>query len=158
MNYASSLITAKRYIEDLKLWFEATSDEIFLSNLKICSEDLNTIIKSSSECKTLIISRSTIDTSGLLDFSIDTEYKIKFLSFQCCGYGDRSNWVKKKHELFKILKAINQCDLKYSLKSISLHHFDNQYLGSLKELRKLAEEAGLQGDMIVNDKWGPIEA
>ena len=37
------------YIDDLKQWLKVTSDEIYLHNFKICSNDLNTIMKSSSQ-------------------------------------------------------------------------------------------------------------
>ena len=159
LNNICNLVNVRYYIEDLKQWLESTLYEIYLFDLKICSEELNTIIKCSSQCNTLIISSSMIDASRDWDFIIDTNYKISNLSFQHCGNSDRSNWYDRRHELVKILKAIKASGLKISLKKISLYHhlLGSSHLDSLDKVRKVAKEAKLDTKLIVYEQWKPTE-
>ena len=99
-----------------------------------------------------------IDTSGNLDFSIGSEYKMKNLSIQQCGYADRYNQVEKKEDqVLKILKAINSSGLKHSLKRINLYHAytGTKILESLEGVRILAKEAGLETKLIKHTIWSP---
>ena len=158
LNYMGNLIDAKHYITELKQWLKHTSDKIYLSSFKICSKDLNTIIKSSRHCKTLVINNCMIDVSEDLDFSAKSDYELENLSFQFCGKIDRSNWEDKSTELHKILLAIKNSGLIYSLKTISLHHSiisKNSYLKSLTGVRKVAQDAGLDPNLIVYEKFHP---
>ena len=142
------------YMDELKEWFKATSDEIYLESMHITSNDLTNIIKSSSRCNRLVIRFSRIDASQDLDFDIDTGYTTKELSFYNCDCDSRSNWDVKRNEVVKILEAINNCGLKHSLQKISLYNF-NGYPDSLDEAQKIAEDAGLAKNLIVFEQWEP---
>ena len=161
-SYKGEPTKLKCYIDDLIEWCEVTTDQIYLNNFEINSEDLSTIIKSSSQCDTLIIKKSIIHVSDDLDFSLDYDYNISNLSFDNCGREDRSSWKKKRTELISILKSIANSGLKDSLEKISLYNRNNfirggGYPNSLDCSRKVLEEAGLDKNLAVFEQWSPTE-
>ena len=147
-------IGIKYYIDQLEQWMRITCDEIYLWNFKLSSKDLSTIIKSSSQCITVVIRYCEIDASEELDFSIDTNYYISNLSFHNCGRNNRSNWQKNKDQLVKILKCINNWGLKDSLDRINLYN-DIGYPNTLEDAIQIAQEAQIDQDLIVHQIWKP---
>ena len=147
------------YMDELKEWLLNSTGKVHLRNFSMSSDEFCTILKSSSQCNTLIIQYSTISISGSLDLNIDDNtYKIKNLSFRNCGDDCRSSWYDKRRRLVKILKAIHDSGLRDSLTKINLYHDSGYgYPYSLDGAIKLAQEAGIDTDLIVFEKWHQIE-
>ena len=49
------LVDMSCYIKDLKSWLKVTTEEIYLQNFVINSKNLSDMIKSSAECKRVVI-------------------------------------------------------------------------------------------------------
>ncbi|CAI2377683.1 unnamed protein product [Moneuplotes crassus] len=49
-----------------------------------------------------------------------SEYKLKKLSFECCGHPTCSNWIENPQRLDDILLAISKCSLKDSLQHLNI--------------------------------------
>ena len=164
-HYSSASPKIQYHIDCMKDWLSVTIEKIYLNDFKFSSEDLCMVIKSSSQCKSLIISNSVIDASQKLSFRIDGDYNLEYLSFQGCGFDDKSGWYKKKHELLRILKAIKNCGLSHSLKKISLHNYRildmfgtyHKFPDSGDSARKIAEEATLDKSVVVFEQWSSTE-
>ena len=57
--------------------------EFYGKYLKMESESFNNFIKSCSNIQRVVISNSTINVDGELDFGKDIPYKTQYLSFDC---------------------------------------------------------------------------
>ena len=140
--YKDSIIQFSYYAKSLNECFNKTKKLVHIENFEISSEDLWKIIKSCRGCEKVIISYSKLNISDDLDFSIDSKYYIKELSFFNCGLESRSNWNHKNWELKSILKAISSCSLRQSLTKVDLRS-EEGYLSSMQNIWEMVEQAKL---------------
>ena len=94
---------------------------------KLNSNELNTIIKSFSQCKQVVIRACKIVIDTHIDFTITNDYKTDYLDFGGTGGSYYSNWKGKPLDFDKIVKAISECGLKQSLNTLGVKYcgFDN---------------------------------
>ena len=97
--------------------------EFYGKYLKMESESFNNFIKSCSNIQRVVISNSTINVDGELDFGKDIPYKTQYLSFYYTRFGvyNKSEFYRTEDDIIKILKAIKQSGLSNSLKQINMH-------------------------------------
>lgn len=153
--YNSDLTQCKYYLENLKKWFEITTREIYIENLKVNSSELSTIIKSSSQCQSLTIRFSSIDMSEDLDFKIDLPYKMTTLSFYNSGLSGKSEWNDNsttKVLFTKFFKAVSESGLGDSLLSIN---FSGTGM-PIANIQTIATEAGLKEGLIISLNHDPL--
>ena len=97
--------------------------EFYGKYLKMESESFNNFIKSCSNIQRVVISNSTINVDGELDFGKDITYQTQYLSFNCTSFVVKSQgyFNKTKDCIIKMLKAIKQSSLSNSLKQIDMY-------------------------------------
>ena len=146
------------YIGSFSKAMKTVSKEVYLRCFDINDSDLEQIIKSSCNSERLIISFSSIYFLRKLDFRVTTKYKIKFLSFECCGGDNTPERVtiwKENYAFFKnIVRAIAQCGLKNSLEEVDIHinHTLNKY-----EVQEMFNELEMSHISVVRKGGEPIE-
>ena len=113
------------YIDSLWEAIKGVSKEIYISNLKVGEKDLEKIVKSSCKWERLVIRFSVILCSSALDFTTDSEYKTKSLSFYNWGRGrgsDRiSTWKTDSSQFENIVEGIIKSGLKLSLQTVDIY-------------------------------------
>ena len=108
------------YLGALTQWFEITKTQVSLIGIKASRFDLNDIVKSSSQCNTLILDSSELEVEGDLDFNIEGIYKMRVFQIQRCEFIGGEIRKKKKYPLMNVLKAISNSGLKDSIQEIYL--------------------------------------
>ncbi|CAI2386917.1 unnamed protein product [Moneuplotes crassus] len=98
--------------------------EIYLRELEFSSENLEKVVKISSQTERLVFRRCKTHTKDNMDFNItDKEYKMNFLSFNCNKHTEVThNWDSNPHLFEYIIKAISHCSLKTSLKTLNINY------------------------------------
>ena len=110
------------YIDSLCEAINGVSKEIYLENLIVGEKDLEKIAKSSCNWERLVIRFSDIYCSSALDFSTDSDYKTKSLSFYnwgCDGYR-KSSWMTDSSLFENIVEGIGKSGLKLSLQTVDI--------------------------------------
>jgi len=69
------------YLDSLARVLKGVTKEVYLENLEVKEQDLQTIIRSSAAAERVTIRWSNVRCSSVLDFSCAREYKTKYLSF-----------------------------------------------------------------------------
>ena len=112
------------YIESLWEAIKGVSKEIYIVNLIVGEKDLEKIIKSSCNWERLVIRYSDIHCSSALDFSTDSDYKTKSLSFYNWGYNDsrKSSWLTDSSLFENIVEGIGKSGLKQSLQTVDIYN------------------------------------
>ena len=111
------------YIESLCEAIKGVSKEIYFENLIVGEKDLEKIVKSSRNWERLVIRWSDILCSSALDFSTDSEYKTKSLSFYNWGYNSKcrkSSWLTDSSLFENIVEGIGKSGLKQSLQTVDI--------------------------------------
>ena len=109
------------YIDSLCEAIKGVSKEIYIVNLIVGEKDLEKIIKSSCNWERLVIRYSDIHCSSALDFSTDSDYKTKYLSF--CNWGNsskKSSWKTDSSLFENIVEGIWKSGLKLSLRTVDI--------------------------------------
>ena len=123
--YISSTISTKIdfYIDSLCEAIKGVSKEIYIVNLIVGEKDLEKIVKASCNWERLVIRFSDILCSSALDFSIDSDYKTKSLSFYNWGYNDsrKSSWLTDSSLFENIVEGIGKSGLKQSLQTVDIY-------------------------------------
>ena len=109
------------YIDSLWEAIKGVSKEIYIENLEVGEKDLEKIIKASCNWERLVIRWSDILCSSALDFSTDSDYKTKSLSFYNWGNSDRkSSWLTDSSLFENIVEGIGKSGLKDSLQTVDI--------------------------------------
>ena len=109
------------YIDSLWEAIKGVSKEIHIVKLKVGEWDLEKIVKSSCNWERLVIRYSDIHCSSALDFSTDSDYKTKSLSFYNWGNSDRkSSWMIDSPLFKNIVEGIGKSGLKLSLQTVDI--------------------------------------
>ena len=142
------------YIESLCEAIKGVSKEIYFENLIVGEEDLEKIVKSSCNWERLVIRYSDILCSSALDFSTDSDYKTKSLSFYNWGCdSDRKSSWKTDFSLFEnIVEGIGKSGLKQSLQTVDIK-------GCKLDKSKVQEmftKHGMTNVSVVEDGKGPM--
>ena len=124
-SYISESISTKIdfYIDSLCEAIKGVSKEIYISNLKVGEKDLEKIVKSSCNWERLVIRYSDILCSSALDFSTDSVYKTKSLSFYNWNNGSeyrKSSWKTDSSLFENIVEGIGKSGLKLSLQTVDI--------------------------------------
>ena len=110
------------YIESLCEAIKGVSNEIYIANIIVGEKDLEKIVKSSCNWERLVIRYSDILCSSALDFSTDSDYKTKSLSFYNWGYNvyRKSSWLTDSSLFENIVEGIGKSGLKQSLQTVNI--------------------------------------
>ena len=106
------------YIDSLWEAIKGVSKEIYIENLIVGEKDLEKIVKSSCNWERLVIRWSDILCSSALDFSSDSDYKTKSLSFHNCYR--KSSWLTDSSLFENIVEGIGKSGLKQSLQTVDI--------------------------------------
>ncbi|CAI2363583.1 unnamed protein product [Moneuplotes crassus] len=126
-------IKAKYYLDGLKSALSRAQKEIYLRFLEIGMETLQEIIKSSWNCKKVMIHYCRVSIEAPMNLEIQSqkgeplEYQTEYLSFYFCGYDNKAQEDfteeerRKNTEWFdNLFCSISSCSLKHSLKYLNL--------------------------------------
>ena len=161
VNYINNTDTGIKmdyYIDSISKSIKSVSKEIYLNCFEIKEQELEQIIKSSSNWERLIFYYWDIHCSKKLDFSLSAKYKTKFLSFAWCGntsYEERkSDWITTPSCFKNIVEAIFKSGLRDSLQQI-----DIKYNKTLKksEIQAMFNELGMSHISVVEISPRPME-
>ena len=110
------------YIDSLWEAIKGVSKEIYIANFIVGEKDLEKIVKSSCNWERLVIRWSDIHCSSALDFSTDSDYKIKSLSFYNWGSASyrKSSWMTDSSLFENIVEGIGKSGLKLSLQTVDI--------------------------------------
>ena len=111
------------YIESLSEAIKGVSKEIYIQNLVVGKKDYEKIIKSSCNWERLVIRFSDILCSSALDFSTDSDYKTKSLSFYNWGNDSKyrkSSWMADSSLFENIVEGIGKSGLRQSLQTADI--------------------------------------
>ena len=107
------------YIDSLCEAIKGVSKEIYIEALEVGKKDLEKIVKSSCNWERLVIRFSDILCSSALDFSTDSDYKTKSLSFYNWGNDYlKSSWMADSSLFENIVEGIGKSGLKLSLQTV----------------------------------------
>ena len=95
--------------------------EVYLYGMIMDYDDLSTILKVCRNVQRLVINFCTIKPIGNLEFNIDQDYHIQFLSFRHSGDSSWSNWSKNKNKFRDLMTAIKSSGLKHSLNTFDIY-------------------------------------
>ena len=142
------------YIDSLCEAIKRVSKEIYIENLIVGEKDLEKIVKSSCNWERLVIRFSDILYSSALDFSTDSDYKTKSLSFYNWGYNDyrKSSWLTDSSLFENIVEGIGKSGLKQSLQTVDIK-------GCKLDKSKVQEmfaKHGMTNVSVVEDGKGPM--
>ena len=146
------------YIDSISKAIKSVQKEIYLECFEIKEEELEQIIKSSSNWERLIIRYSDIHCSKKLDFSVSDKCKIKFLSFYTCGStvinNRKTDWISTPSCFKNIVEAISKSGLKNSLDEV-----DISWNHTLKkdEVQTMFNELGMSHISVVLKPPAPME-
>ena len=161
VNYWSNTFTGIKmsfYIDSISKAMKSVQKEIYLNYFEIKEADLEQIIKSASNWERLILCFSDIHCSKKLDFGVSDKYKIKFLSFACCGhtaYKERKSGWKSTPSFFKnIVEAISKSGLRDSLQEVDIG--GNQTLKK-DEVQAMFNELGMSHISVVENFPFPLK-
>ena len=119
-------IKAKFYINSLLKIVNITTKEVCIKLFEFNEEELQLIIKASSNTEKIKFYFCSIHCSTKLDFGAKIKYNTKHLSFQCWGSIRWKEWTTdwKFHSpvFANIIDAIGNSGLRYSLKNINIGH------------------------------------
>ena len=123
-SFISNIIPTKIDFYTESLWeaIKGVSKEIYISNLIVGEKDLEEIVKSSWNWERLVIRYSDIHCSSALDFSTDSDYKTKSLSFYNWGLNEnrKSSWMTDSSLFENIVVGIGKSGLKDSLQTVDI--------------------------------------
>ncbi|CAI2364692.1 unnamed protein product [Moneuplotes crassus] len=122
LNDKKNSIRFSFYRDNLLNSIRVTSHEVFLSNMIIKPQDLNDLVKEAASSKILIINHCKVETSDALDFQIEGDSSLGYLSFYNCGNSKWNNmhWDKDPSSFGHIITAIRRSPLRLSLKEINI--------------------------------------
>eukprot|EP00345_Euplotes_harpa_P006585 CAMPEP_0168329372 /NCGR_PEP_ID=MMETSP0213-20121227/7072_1 /TAXON_ID=151035 /ORGANISM="Euplotes harpa, Strain FSP1.4" /LENGTH=482 /DNA_ID=CAMNT_0008332691 /DNA_START=1 /DNA_END=1445 /DNA_ORIENTATION=- len=110
------------YLDSLARVLKGVTKEVYLVNLEVKEQDLQTIIKSSAASERVTIRYSNVHCSSALDFSSDTKYKTMYLSFCNSGHSDRpSDWLSKRSLFEHIITGVATSGLRDSLQTLNIY-------------------------------------
>ncbi|CAI2373129.1 unnamed protein product [Moneuplotes crassus] len=118
--YSQDLIALKKfrsYSQALCRNFCRISEKLEIVGFVITRQDLCRIISNCSHLNSISIKYCRIDSEGC-KFISSKDYKVQSLCLTGCGQTSCSNWGEYQHRFTSILKAISDCSLKTSLKSL----------------------------------------
>ena len=146
------------YIDSISKAVKSVEKEIYLRCFEIKEAEIEQIIKSASNWERLILEYCDIHCSKKLDFGVSSKYKIKFLSFQWCGYtGDKyrkSDWITTPSCFKNIVEAISKSGLKDSLDEVDI--YCNNTLKK-DEVQAMFNELGISHISVVDKYTRPME-
>ena len=139
------------YIDSLCEAIKGVSKEIYIVNLIVGEKDLEKIVKASWNWERLVIRYSDILCSSALDFSTDSDYKTKSLSFYTWG-GDyrKSSWLTDSSLFENIVEGIGKSGLKQSLQTVDIKgcQLDKS------KVQEMFTKHGMTNVSVVEDKNG----
>ena len=143
-----NLFKIKQNINELIQWFKVTKETIHINKCEITPNDLNEIIKSSSQCKEITIDSSKIVVSEKsedfdFEFGINANYKIKKLCI-INSINENSSLETQRNVATKILTAIYSSSLIDSLEEIKFYNNGKNYF--TEEITIDALEAMSEGE------------
>ena len=141
------------YIESLWEAIKGVSKEIYIEYLEVGEKDLEKIVKSSCNWERLVIRWSDIYCSSALDFSTDSDYKTKSLSFYNWGANStrKSSWITDSSLFVNIVEGIGKSGLKQSLQTV-----DIQGCGLVKsKVQEMFTKHGMTNLSVVDDGKEP---
>ena len=78
----SDTFEIKEYLDQMREVMKSTTNETYLENLIVGEEELSEIVKVFCNSKRLTIRFCKVSTSNHIDFSTQTPYKLKYISFR----------------------------------------------------------------------------
>ena len=109
------------YIDILWEAIKGVPKEIYIVNFIVGEKDLEKIVKASCNWERLVIRFSDILCSSALDFSTDSDYKTKSLSFYNWGNDYlKSSWMADSSLFENIVEGIGKSGLKDSLQTVDI--------------------------------------
>ena len=102
------------------------TEQVRLDDMEFKPEEVEEIIKGSSQSKELLFVECKLPTKKGMDLSCNNHYLTQFLSFDNCG-DDSSvcmEWDKYPERFEHFIEAISKCTLKTSLKKINIDDCD----------------------------------
>ena len=129
---------------------------MYFCSMDFSGKSFEQIVKASYNWERLTFWFSTIHLPETLDFRIDTNYKIKHLSFQDSGntYWTilKTDWMTDPTAFSKIVNAISESGLKESLKEINIQK--NKTLNK-ENLQQEFNDKGMSHISIIEEKLDP---
>ena len=142
------------YIDSLWEAIKGVEKEIYIENLIVGEKDLEKIVKSSSNWERLVIRYSDILCSSALDFTIDSDYKTKSLSFNNwgCSSNRKSSWMADSSLFESIVEGIGKSGLKHSLQTVDIQgcQLDKS------KVKEMFTKHGMTNVSVVEDGKEPI--
>ena len=145
---SSKLTDFKPYSCSLSKAIKGVVREICLHKFCFNSDDLENVVKSSKKCERLIISHSEVHWSEEINFTTDSDYCIKFLSFVGCGKFEETEWIKEPTSFERIVVAIKNSGIKDSLETVEI----NDCGLKRTEVRDMFTKHGLEKTKVLNKK------
>ena len=98
------------------------TEQVYLNYMEFKPEEVEEIIKGSSQSKELILRTCKLHTKKGMDLSSNNHYLTQYLSFVNCEYNSdvSMEWDKYPERFEHIIEAISKCTLKTSLKKINI--------------------------------------
>ena len=154
--YISGAIPTKIdfYIDSLCEAIKWVSKEIYFENLIVGEKDLEKIVKSSCNWERLVIEFSDILCSSALDFSSDSDYKTKSLSFYNWGESSyrKSSWLNDSSLFENIVEGIGKSGLKQSLQTVNISGWELDE----SKVQEMFTKHGMTNVSVVDDGKLPI--
>ena len=141
------------YIDSLWEAIKGVSKEIYIEYLEVGEKDLEKIVKASCNWERLVIRYSDVLCSSALDFSTDSDYKTKSLSFYNWGHSPRkSSWMSDSSLFENIVEGIGKSGLKQSLQTVDIEgcKLDNS------KVQEMFTKHGMTNVSVVEDGKDPM--
>lgn len=121
-NYNGELLDGGYYLtSEVLANFKKVTKEVYITNCKLSTRLFCDIIKHSSGCQTVWITKCLItDPEKQINFNIHSTYKVEVLDLDSTGDEDHCDWRSNYQHLSRLFEAIVQSGLKQSLKTIDV--------------------------------------
>ena len=120
------------YINWFENIFKSTKLDVYIRYFDFSTDSFERTIKACSNSERIVFRGWIIALDRELNFS-GPKYKTRYLSFDSTGWNFGNDWRNNPDKYRRILKAISEWELKYSLKCINLYacDFDEDYTQEL---------------------------
>ena len=146
-------IKVDNYLDSISNAIKLASDNVCINWFEINEEGLEKIVKSVFYSTRFSLMFCEIHCSKTLDFIIKEKYRIKQISFNCCGNTGaaeiKTDWKTNPSSFENIVEAISKCGLKYSLEQVSI--YGNQTLKK-DEVQLLFNKHGMPHIDVIDDQ------
>ena len=109
-------------------------------------------MKASANSDRIVFLGCQVDLSSDIDFS-GPEYRTTYLSFMQTGDRKVNDWKNHPERLKRVIKAISECSLKNSLKTLNVCDSDV----AVKTVEEMLKEFKLDGIQVIEDYIQSLE-